>query len=120
MQLNGKSSRAQLLNRVLQNLGALLQFPQRHKLTGAMRFANIARPNHDRFTAERLHLRAFSAERDSAGIRPVAFSSSLISGESGAVSNPESARLASTAHTKSGSAALFFADCRVEEMQNMV
>src|SRR5690349_6688379 len=65
--LSGKSSAAQFANSLLQNRGALLQFAHGHELAGAMRLADVARSDHDRFAAEQLHLRAFSAESDRGG-----------------------------------------------------
>src|SRR5690348_14202092 len=47
-----------------QNFGTALKLIDRHKLPRAMRLANVAGADHDRLTAERLHLRGFSAERD--------------------------------------------------------
>src|ERR1044071_9893731 len=118
--LNEKSSREQLLDRVLQNLGAAFQFLHGHELAGAVRLANVARSNHDRIAAERLHLRAFGAERDGAG-----FAARLL------FQQPYQRRLAPGFETgirasgvdfthEIGIAAFLFTDCQVEEMQKMV
>ena len=53
-----------MLDGLSQNYGTALKFVDRHEFAGAVRFADVAGADDDRFTAERHHLRGFSAECD--------------------------------------------------------
>ena len=57
-------SGTKFLNCPLQDLDAAIEFVDRHKLSGAMRDANVAWPKHDSFGAERNHAGGFGAESD--------------------------------------------------------
>src|SRR5687768_10899751 len=60
-------STAEPRNRQLQDVSTSFQLGDGHELTRAMCFANIARSNDHRLTAERHHLCCFGAESDCSG-----------------------------------------------------
>ena len=55
---------AKLHDGLSQNVLTALKFIDGDEFAGAVRFTDVAGPNHDRFTAQHHHLRGFSAKRD--------------------------------------------------------